>query len=48
MHPLRTEWIVSTLVPYPTLRYYEGGMEEMDGMACLVPVGHKDRREILE
>jgi len=48
MHPLRTEWIVSTLVTYPTLRCCEGGMEGTDGMGCLVPVGHKDKGERLE
>ena len=43
-----TEWTVSTLVPSPTLRYCEGGMEGMDEMGFQVPVGHKDRGEILE
>jgi len=43
MHPLGTELTVSTLVPFPTLRYCEEGMEGMDEMGCLVLVGHKDK-----
>ena len=37
LHPQGTEWTVSTLVPFPTLRCCEGGTEGMDGMGCLVP-----------
>ena len=48
VHPLGTEWTVSTLVPFPTLKCCEGGMEGMDGMGCLVPAGHKDKGGILE
>ena len=32
VHPLGTKWIVSTLVPYPTLRYCEGGIDGRDGL----------------
>ena len=35
--------MISTQVPSPTLRCCEEGMEEMDEMECLVPVGLKDR-----
>ena len=39
--------IVSTQAPSPTLRYCEGGMEEMDEMEYLVLVDLKDREERL-
>ena len=45
MHP---QGIVSTQVPFPTLRCCEGGMEGMDETVCLVLVGHKDRGESKE
>ena len=48
VHPLGTEWTVSTLVPFPTLRCCEGEMEGIDEMGCLAPVDHKDRRDMLE
>ena len=42
VHP---QGIVSTQVPFPTLRCCEGEMEGMDETVCLAPVGLKDREE---
>ena len=45
VHPLG---MLSTQALSPTLRYYEGGMEGMGEMGCLVLVGLKDREESKE